>query len=94
MRDKRVRRVLALFAVGVLSLGSVLDLATAEAKQLVPYVLYDSNGQLLGLTTNFDEEFAVRDGRCRSARMRTEMCRFCFLRFYETTVNARCMPFL
>ena len=63
MRDKRVRRVLALFAVGVLSLGSVLGLATAEAKQLVPYVLYDSNGQLLGLTTNFDEEFAtVRQG--------------------------------
>lgn len=43
--------------------GSFAGPSTVGARQTVPYVLYDSNGQVLGLTVSFNEEWAtVRQG--------------------------------
>jgi len=60
---RRIPRVVLIVSVIAIGMVSWVGSPVVGAKQTVPYVLFDSNGQALGLTTSFSEESAtVRQG--------------------------------
>ena len=62
-RFRRFSRFVTLVSTIAIGLGSLGGHSVVGAKQTVPYMLFDSNGQALGLTTSFNEESAtVRQG--------------------------------